>query len=458
MGFVRRLTSRARPGRARARRHRARARADDAIVDVMIFTAAQGMHDHDGACRLGRVASHVTPHHAAPVSATCACAGLPRPPLRVAFLGMGEMGQLQASIIARRSTSESLAMVRRSWRVPGVAWGGCYDPKLGHTDADRAALLRDPAVDAVYICAPDELHPQLVLEAIAQGKHVLCEKPLAFSEEICKQLVAAAQAAGVVLRVDVMRRFDPQLAPAAAYARSLDRAPLTVLMDDRSTKPHGSDTDTASCIRQGLVHNLDFVVHMFWPYRSCEVVRVQAAGSTLRVELCVTLLTSGESTAITLLYSRQHWAYRQTCRVGPDRQFGSDFMAQLIDRSAWSDSDGHRWDLFSDVVERDDMPIAPPQHRGDRAMMLERYIEAYTRVWRDFALRIREPASWLATTRQQQVARLPGVPSAQPTNHHNRPIQSQCNLVAEGDVATYASYVETSRLVEAVCEAAGVGA
>jgi len=81
-------------------------------------------------------------------------------------------------------------------------------------------------------------------------------------------------------------------------------------------------------------------------------------------------------------------------------------------------------------------------------MMLERYIEAYTTVWRDFALRIQEPTSWLA--RQQQQAMFP--------NCHNTSsstvVQSRLN---EQDAEIYASYAETSRLVEAVCEATGVG-
>jgi 1,5-anhydro-D-fructose reductase (1,5-anhydro-D-mannitol-forming) len=61
------------------------------------------------------------------------------------------------------------------------------------------ALLADPNVDAVYISTTNELHKPHALAAAAAGKHVLCEKPLALSVADAREMVAACQAAGVVL-------------------------------------------------------------------------------------------------------------------------------------------------------------------------------------------------------------------------------------------------------------------
>jgi 1,5-anhydro-D-fructose reductase (1,5-anhydro-D-mannitol-forming) len=61
------------------------------------------------------------------------------------------------------------------------------------------AALADPSVDAVYISTTNEHHRAQALAAIAAGKHVLCEKPLALSLADAREMVAAARAAGVVL-------------------------------------------------------------------------------------------------------------------------------------------------------------------------------------------------------------------------------------------------------------------
>jgi predicted dehydrogenase len=65
-------------------------------------------------------------------------------------------------------------------------------------------------VEAVYISAPNALHVEWVLRAIAAGKHVLCEKPLTRSGEQARRVVAAAERAGVVLAEGFMYRHHPQ--------------------------------------------------------------------------------------------------------------------------------------------------------------------------------------------------------------------------------------------------------
>ncbi len=73
------------------------------------------------------------------------------------------------------------------------------------------ALFADPAVDAVYVATPHPCHYQPVLDAIAAGKHVLCEKPLGVTTDECKQMVAAAEQAGVVLLEGFKQNVHPLL-------------------------------------------------------------------------------------------------------------------------------------------------------------------------------------------------------------------------------------------------------
>lgn len=71
------------------------------------------------------------------------------------------------------------------------------------------AAVADPAVDIVYIAAPHTEHRPLALLAIAAGKHVLIEKPLAPSEAEAAEIVAAARAAGVFAMEAMHTRFHP---------------------------------------------------------------------------------------------------------------------------------------------------------------------------------------------------------------------------------------------------------
>lgn len=83
--------------------------------------------------------------------------------------------------------------------------------------ADAAAVCIDPRVDAVVIATPNDTHAPLALAAIGAGKHVLCEKPLGLSAEEARQMLDAAQRAGVVH----MTAFTYRFAPSMRYLRHL---------------------------------------------------------------------------------------------------------------------------------------------------------------------------------------------------------------------------------------------
>lgn len=69
---------------------------------------------------------------------------------------------------------------------------------IAHSGTDLAAAVADPAVDAVYISSTNEKHHAQAIAAIAAGKHVLCEKPLATSIADAADMVQAAERAGLV--------------------------------------------------------------------------------------------------------------------------------------------------------------------------------------------------------------------------------------------------------------------
>jgi predicted dehydrogenase len=71
------------------------------------------------------------------------------------------------------------------------------------------AMLADPRVDVVHITSPNHLHYPQAVAALAAGKHVVCEKPLAITSAETGELVRLAQASGLIHAVNFNIRFYP---------------------------------------------------------------------------------------------------------------------------------------------------------------------------------------------------------------------------------------------------------
>ena len=92
----------------------------------------------------------------------------------------------------------------RDERVEIVSTFDC-DPSRGDAASFDETLEKS---DAVYITAPNTRHVELALRAVAAGKHVFCEKPMATTLEDARRVLEAAQASGRVFQVGHNRRFS----------------------------------------------------------------------------------------------------------------------------------------------------------------------------------------------------------------------------------------------------------
>lgn len=126
--------------------------------------------------------------------------------LRVGMIGCGmitqkrhapEYAQNEDVVIGGffdRNTARSMAMA-------GQYGGKVYE--------DYKTMLADDEIDAVSVCAPNFLHAAITVEALNQGKHVLCEKPMALSIRESSQMIRAAEAAGKTLMIGHNQRLLP---------------------------------------------------------------------------------------------------------------------------------------------------------------------------------------------------------------------------------------------------------
>jgi predicted dehydrogenase len=119
--------------------------------------------------------------------------------------------------ILRARNSELHALASRDEAKLAEARTRCPIPQ-GYVGYEE--LLRDPAVDAIYIPLPNSQHCEWAIRAAEHGKHVLCEKPLALNAAECRKMIAAADRHKVRLMEAFMYRYTDRTAQVRAVVRS----------------------------------------------------------------------------------------------------------------------------------------------------------------------------------------------------------------------------------------------
>lgn len=136
--------------------------------------------------------------------------------VRLGVCGLGRAFMLTLPTLVR---DRRFALVAAA--TPDEPERACFARELGgRSYATMTELSADPEVDAIYIASPHQLHAEHALQAIAGGKHLLVEKPLAVSLADGKAMVDAARAAGIHLVVGPSHSFDRPILEAHALIRS----------------------------------------------------------------------------------------------------------------------------------------------------------------------------------------------------------------------------------------------
>lgn len=144
-----------------------------------------------------------------------------------AFRAAG-LARADITVFASRSAASAAAAVRE--------WGS------GATVTDWREALRRADVDAVDICAPNALHAQMAIAAAEAGKHILVEKPMATSLAEAQAMIAAADAARVILMPAHNLRFAPR---SLAAARVVAAGELGEIVGVRTSLEHTGPQDWA---------------------------------------------------------------------------------------------------------------------------------------------------------------------------------------------------------------------
>ncbi len=244
--------------------------------------------------------------------------------LRVAVLGVGHLGQHHARISAQSPHAELVAVVD-----PGEERGREIAAKQGtRWVASLEEIL--PEVDAIQIAAPTGLHQELGLKALAAGKSLLMEKPLAASLAEGEALLAALTEArkgrpGLVAAVGHLERFNP------AVKALRDRAFKPRFLEAVRVSPFPMRSMEVDVVMDVMIHDLDLLRALV----GRPVIDVEAVGVpvlTAHADLVNARLKFEGGAFATVTASRVAQKKERTLRAFADHAYAKlDFAAQKLE-------------------------------------------------------------------------------------------------------------------------------
>jgi predicted dehydrogenase len=159
-----------------------------------------------------------------------------RPPARVAVLGTGAIAQVvHLPILTRMRGVEVAAVVDVDHAKARTIADRFQVPAAPRTQEE---VWKSPEIDAVVISTPSHLHEEHVRAALAAGKYVLCEKPLALSAEGVERILAEEGADGRLL-VAMNQRFRPDASALKSFVSGGDLGEVFYLEAGWLNRPLG---------------------------------------------------------------------------------------------------------------------------------------------------------------------------------------------------------------------------
>ena len=147
-----------------------------------------------------------------------------KPTLNIGLIGSGFMGKTHAFGFASAprvfDVPYEIVLHTVADRTDAIAATAARAFGFAKSTGDWRVLVEDPEIDLVDITAPNAFHKEMALAAIAAGKHVYCEKPLAPLAADAAEMADAAEAAGVKTQVGFNYLCNPMLAQAREMIRS----------------------------------------------------------------------------------------------------------------------------------------------------------------------------------------------------------------------------------------------
>ncbi|HZG85893.1 inositol 2-dehydrogenase [Paenibacillus sp.] len=198
--------------------------------------------------------------------------------IKIGIIGAGRIGKIHADNLLRHPNVELVAVSDLFAGPELEAWAAARG--IGILTKDSSELIRNPLIDAVFICSSTDTHVPLIRQAAEAGKHIFCEKPISMSIDETEKALEAVKQAGVKLQIGFNRRFDHNFKRVREHvAGGAIGEPHIVKITSRDPSPPPRDYIKVS---GGLF--MDMAIHDFDMARfvsGSEVTEVYAQGGVL---------------------------------------------------------------------------------------------------------------------------------------------------------------------------------
>lgn len=136
----------------------------------------------------------------------------------ICVIGSGRAGMIHASNFAKNVPGAELLAVADP--VKEVAENAASELGIDTYYLNAEQALNNPEIDAYVIVSPTKFHVDTAVMLAKEKKHILCEKPMAMTEEECDRMIEAARENQIKLQIGFMRRFDSSFMRAKEMADS----------------------------------------------------------------------------------------------------------------------------------------------------------------------------------------------------------------------------------------------
>ncbi len=281
--------------------------------------------------------------------------------MKTAVLGAGRIGSIHAGNAAKLAGVELVAIYDA---IPDAA------QKLANTLScavkTSAEIFADKSINSVLICAPTNLHSELIEQSARAGKHIFCEKPVDLSVARAQACAQVVKAANVACMIGFQRRFDPTFNTAKKRldAGEIGVAEMLVITSrDPGAPPSDYIKNSGGIFRDMLIHDFD----VFRWILGDEATSIMAMGSCL-TEARVAEAGDIDSAAVTLKTRSG-----KLCLINTSRRaaYGYDQRFEVLGSKGMLACHNHK---PSEVVAS---TVTGISHDGPENFFLQRYKDAY---------------------------------------------------------------------------------